>query len=230
MKPRVELIYDTDCPNVEEARKVLIQAFSYASLRPDWKEFDRKDADSPAHARSYGSPTILVDGKDVAGENGSHNADCCRLYSHNQQYSRVPDVSLVAQSLKQSQKQSFGWSRMVAALPSFVAVLPILHCPACWPAYAGALSTLGLAFLWQAAYLLPITACLLMMAVASFGYKARSRHGYMPMVLGLIAAAAVLTGKFWLGNDSIVYGSLCTLFAASVWNAWPRKEVCCEKN
>ena len=230
MRPRVELIYDNDCPNVEEARKVLLQAFSHAGLCPNWKEFDRKAPDSPAHARNYGSPTILVNGKDVDGGNGSHDADCCRLYSHDQQYSGVPNVSLVAQSLKESQKQIFGWPRIVAALPSFVAVLPILHCPACWPAYAAVLSTLGLGFLWQAAYLLPITSSLLLIAVVSLGYKARSRHGYMPLILGLIAAAAVLAGKFWLGNDLIVYGSLCILFAASVWNAWPRKEVCCEKN
>lgn len=69
-----------------------------------------------------------------------------------------------------------------------------------------------------------------MVAVMSLGYKATSRHGYMPMILGSVAAVVILAGKFWLGSDPILYGSLSVLLVASVWNAWPRKEVCCEKD
>jgi hypothetical protein len=230
MRPRVELIYDTDCPNVEQARELLLRAFSEAKLRPSWKEFDRKAADSPPHAIKYGSPTILVDGKDVAGSNGTNNADCCRLYLHNEGYGGAPEFSQVVRALKGSRGQRFSWPRLAAALPGFVAVLPILHCPACWPAYAGVLSALGLSFLWQAAYLLPITIVLLSGAVFALGYKANARHGVMPMALGVLASAAVLAGKFGLGSDPVVFAGLAMLVVASVWNAWPRKEVCCEKN
>lgn len=230
MRPRVELIYDSDCPNVEQAREVLLQAFSRTNLPPSWKEFDRKAADSPPYASNFGSPTILVDGKDVTGAKGASDANCCRLYMHNQGYSGVPEISQVVHSLESSQRQGFSWSRIATTLPSLVAVLPVLHCPACWPAYAGVLSALGLGFLWQAAYLLPITIILLTSAVFALAYKARSRHGYMPMILGLAAAVAVLGGKFWLQSDPVVYGSLSILVVASVWNAWPRKEVSCEKN
>lgn len=228
--PRVELIYDADCPNIEAARKVLLEAFLQADLRPSWNEFNRKSGDSPAYASRYGSPTILVEGQDVTGVVGSSNADCCRLYMNSQGYSGVPEVSQVVQSLKRSQKQAFNWSGMAASLPSLLAALPILHCPACWPAYAGLLSALGLSFLWQAAYLLPITIVLLIAAVLSLAYKGKSRHGYMPATVGLAAAIAVIAGKFWLASDPVVYASLSILLVASVWNAWPRKEVCCEKD
>lgn len=230
MRPRVELIYDTDCPNVEQARELLLRAFSEVNLRPVWREFSRKSPDSPPYANKYGSPTILIEGKDVAVTNAISDADCCRLYVHEQGYRGVPELSQVVQSLKHSQSQRFSWPRLAASLPTLVAVLPILHCPACWPAYAGVLSALGLGVIWQAAYLLPITILFLTSALFALGYKARSRHGYVPMMLGLVAAVAVLAGKFWLGSDPVTYMALSVLLLASVWNAWPRKEVCCEKN
>lgn len=63
----VELIYDPDCPHLPHARAALLKAFDQADIPPAWIEWDRQSADSPAHVRGYGSPTILVDGLDVAG-------------------------------------------------------------------------------------------------------------------------------------------------------------------
>ncbi len=79
--PHVELVYDADCPNIEAARKALREAFTEAQLDPEWTEWDRKTASAPPHVRHYGSPTILVNGRDVAGgARGQNGADCCRLY------------------------------------------------------------------------------------------------------------------------------------------------------
>ncbi|MGQ0658414.1 MAG: hypothetical protein ACT4NU_10030 [Chromatiales bacterium] len=64
---QVELIYDTDCPNVQRTRKAILEGFIEAGLQPSWKEWDRKSPDSPAYVLGYGSPTILVNGRDVAG-------------------------------------------------------------------------------------------------------------------------------------------------------------------
>jgi hypothetical protein len=229
MKPRVELIYDADCPNVGQARKLILQAFYEVKLEPSWTEIERSAADSPQYARQYGSPSILVNGQDVADTDG-HNGDCCRLYVHEQGYRGVPDLSQMVLALKHSKQDGFSWSRFGAALPSLVALLPVLHCPACWPAYAGILSALGLGFLSEAAYLLPIAVVLLSVAVFALGYKARSRHGYKPLAAGIVASVAVLCGKFWLASDPVLYGGVTVLVVASVWNAWPRKEACCAKN
>jgi mercuric ion transport protein len=108
-------------------------------------------------------------------------------------------------------------------------VLPKLICPACWPAYAGLLSTAGLGFLISAAYLLPLTTVFLALAVAALGFRANTRHGYGPFQLGLIAATAILLGKFVRDSALLVYGAVGLLMLASAWNAWPRRNApCCE--
>ncbi len=64
---KVDLIYDADCPNVAAARSQLLAAFARAGRAARWSEWDRGRPDSPGYVRGYGSPTILVDGRDVAG-------------------------------------------------------------------------------------------------------------------------------------------------------------------
>lgn len=233
MTLQVELIYDSDCPNVAEARKLLSRAFTLAGHSPKWSEFDRQAADSPPYAKDYGSPTILVNGQDVA-ENANNNAACCRLYSHPQGTSGIPQLEQVVAALKQSavtaEAGKFRWRHFVAALPSLAALLPVLHCPACWPAYAGVLTAFGLGFLFQSTYLMPITSALLFLALFALGYRARTRHGYLPLALGLISVSAIILGKFLLASNLAVYVGLTLLFVASVWNSSPRKEACYAKD
>ncbi len=65
------------------------------------------------------------------------------------------------------------WKQGLLAVPGVgVSLLPKLICPLCWPAYAGLLSTLGLGFLISTAYLFPLTAALLALAVASLAFRA----------------------------------------------------------
>jgi hypothetical protein len=54
------------------------------------------------------------------------------------------------------------WKQNLLAVPGIgLSLLPKVACPACWPAYAGLLSSLGLGFLVSTAYLLPMTAAFL---------------------------------------------------------------------
>ena len=120
------------------------------------------------------------------------------------------------------------WKRTLTVLPGVgVSLLPKLACPMCWPAYAGLLSSVGLGFLISAEYLLPVTAAFLLVAVAALGFRARTRRGYRPMLLGMVAAAAVLYGKFFLDSDAAMYGGVALLVAASVWNSWARRSASC---
>jgi uncharacterized membrane protein YoaK (UPF0700 family) len=82
---------------------------------------------------------------------------------------------------------------------------------------------MGLSFLMKTTYLLPLTAMFLVIAVASLAFRARRRRGYGPFVVGLAAAAMLLAGKFILESNPAMYASAGLLFAASVWNAWPRR-------
>ncbi len=114
------------------------------------------------------------------------------------------------------------WKQGLLALPGVgVSLLPKLACPLCWPAYAGLLSSVGLGFLISAAYLLPLTAGFLVITLGAMSFKANSRHGYGPFLLGLFAAAGVLLGKFKWESNATMYGAVGLLVIASLWNAWP---------
>jgi len=77
----IELVYEKTCPNIAAAREQLLRAFAEAGLTPRWREWEITDPAAPAHVHGYGSPTILVDGKDVSGAEVSGDDLCCRLYS-----------------------------------------------------------------------------------------------------------------------------------------------------
>ena len=114
------------------------------------------------------------------------------------------------------------WKQGWLALPSVgLSMLPKLACPACWPAYAGLLTSIGLGFLISAAYLLPLTVAFLVLALGAMVFRARDRHGYRPFLLGIIAASGVLIGKFVRESNSMIYGSVGLLVMASLWNTWP---------
>lgn len=103
-----------------------------------------------------------------------------------------------------------------------VSLLPKLMCPACWPAYAAVLSSVGLGFLISTTYLLPLTVCFLAVAVGSIGFRASRRRGLRPLWMGVAAGAVILVGKFYLESNSVSYAGIGFLIAASVWNSWPR--------
>ena len=96
----VELIYDHDCPNADGARQLLTKAFQQVGLNITWSEYCRQDKGVPDHVLIFGSPTILVDGKDVAPiESGGGNS--CRLYRDSSgRTSGLPPVENVLRALK----------------------------------------------------------------------------------------------------------------------------------
>ena len=226
----VELIYELSCPNIQAAREVLRQALKQANLPSIWKEWEVNHPDTPQRVRSYGSPTILVDNQDVAGGFETDNNACCRIYSDSQADNRgVPSVSTVVnaitkitQNISTSNKNKY--SMNAAIIPSVgAAFLPKLACPACWPAYAGLLSSMGLGFFDYTPYLIPMTLVFIVIALFSMAYKAGNRRGYAPLLLGLVASVIILFGKFNLDSDSIMYGGIGLLVIASIWNTWPTK-------
>ncbi len=229
---KVELIYDRDCPNVAEAREQLRLALAEVGLPPQWQEWDRASLESPAYVRAYGSPSILVNSQDVADVSPSSNANCCRIYSDQTgRLKGVPSSTAIALAMRQAKRDKGAtestlirekdWRSVLTVLPaSGMALLPSLTCPACWPAYTALLSTLGLSFVNYTPYLLPLTAVFLILAVGSLGYGARNRRAYRPFVLGILAAALVVAGKFVFSSNLALYGGIVLLISASLWKTW----------
>lgn len=223
----VELLVAPDCPNVPAARSELRRAMKQAGLRPVWTERDVTSAGAPERIRGFGSPTILVDGKDVSGAASSEGTASCRVYLGSA-VRGVPARATLVRALTDgtarppSRRGTVGtWLAVVPGL--LLAMLPVLGCPACWPAYAGLLSSLGLSFLMDAAWLLPLTGAGLGLALFALGFRARRRRGFGPLALGALAAAAILLGRFAVAVDAVVYVGAAALVGASIWNAWPMR-------
>ncbi|OGI44582.1 MAG: hypothetical protein A2150_06865 [Candidatus Muproteobacteria bacterium RBG_16_64_11] len=242
--PTIEFIYDRDCPNVEGARAALRDALLALKRTPMWQEWDRADQRAPEYVRAYGSPTILVDGKDIAGMPPSGDdvqgrtsaasagragaaASACRIYRNEQGNTRgIPDSQLILAALQEESRSGkpAGMMRTLSALPAVGgALLPKLTCAACWPAYTALLSALGVEFVDYTPYLLPVTVAALTIALFGLGWRARARRGFGPLALGIIASAVIVIGKFAFDSDTTAYIGAAALIGATVWNLWPHR-------
>ncbi len=224
--PTIEFIYDRDCPNVEPARAALRDALSTLKRALVWQEWDRADQKAPEYVRAYGSPTILVDGKDIAGMPPG-DASACRIYRNEQGNTRgIPDSQLILSAMQTSGngKPAGGKMQALAMLPAVGgALLPKLTCAACWPAYTALLGALGIEFADYTPYLLPVTVAALAVALFGLGWRAHARRGYAPLLVGIAASVVILVGKFGLDNDTAAYIGAAALIGATVWNLWPRQ-------
>lgn len=223
----VELIYDQTCPNVEGARQALLRAFAQIGRTPRWVEWERSASDSPSYVRAYGSPTILIDGEDVSPASVEPGGDSCRLYTDTSgSLLRAPSVECIVSGMTHKTRRSrrFGFGGLFAAVPAGGAVLlPVGTCPACWPAYAAFLGSLGLGFLLSERALLPLATAFILIVLATLAYRASTRRGFGPFALGTVGASSALLGKFVIFFEPAVYLGIAILCAATVWNAWPRQ-------
>lgn len=77
---KIQLISFPDCPNVGAARAAIREALRLEQRDAVVEEVDISRDDAPAWAKGWGSPTILLDGVDAAGEPLPGDEMCCRLY------------------------------------------------------------------------------------------------------------------------------------------------------
>ena len=219
---KVELLYDRACPNVTGARENLSEALQSMNLPARWTEWDQASAEAPAYVRHFGSPTVLIDGRDITGAEPSTEVSCCRLY----EASGVPSTALIRTALERSTSVKRTTKQNLLAVPGIaLSLLPFGGCPACWPVYGGALSAVGLGFLLSAEYLLPLTTAFLVVSLFTLGFRASARRGYGPLAVGVIAGALILFGKFSLEHNILTYSGVLLLVASSLWNVWPRRNM-----
>lgn len=104
------LLWDPECPNVDLARARLREAFATIEReRPGgageapWQERRCDDPTLPPGLRGYGSPTILVGGRDVGG-GGPTCGEGCRVYGGDGDregaFSGAPSVAMIVAALR----------------------------------------------------------------------------------------------------------------------------------
>jgi hypothetical protein len=117
-----------------------------------------------------------------------------------------------------------GRGGFVTAAPAILlALLPKITCSACWPAYAGLLSSMGMGAFNYGPYLPSLTAAGLVVALVGLGFRANRRRGYGPLVAGALGGMIMLIGKFGYDSEPAMYGGIVLLIGASIWNTWPKK-------
>jgi hypothetical protein len=98
---RVQLLYFEGCPHVDEARRVLRRALETAGVAGIVvEEIDVEATSTPADLRDWGSPTILIDGLDAAGER-EPSGRSCRLYRDGGQ-AGVPSEGVIEEQLRRA--------------------------------------------------------------------------------------------------------------------------------
>lgn len=104
MTPRVELIYDLDCPHVDEARREIAAALREECLPERWQEWKQKAI--PEDEQRFGSPTVIVDGRDVASGGSARrtdNAAFCRMYLDGNRMRGAPSRETIRKALRSSE-------------------------------------------------------------------------------------------------------------------------------
>ncbi len=72
----MELVYFEGCPHAGAARNRLREAMVAVGLDPTWDEWDTGRDTTPVAYRRYGSPTILLDGRDIGGGTEGSGMGC----------------------------------------------------------------------------------------------------------------------------------------------------------
>jgi mercuric ion transport protein len=98
----VEPVYERGCASVAPVRAELLQALAEAGLPSRWREWDAQDPASPPRLRGFGSPTALMNGRELMGIEPKPGTSCCRVYHTSEGRSaRTPGATAIVAALRQ---------------------------------------------------------------------------------------------------------------------------------
>jgi hypothetical protein len=77
---KIEFLYSADCPNAEPAMEVLQEVLKKNGVKTTVQRINVQTGDEARRHRFPGSPTIRIDGRDVAGNVDTDYGLRCRIY------------------------------------------------------------------------------------------------------------------------------------------------------
>ncbi len=100
---RVEVLYVSECPSHPAAVKLVNDVLAAEGVATDIHEVLVRDERMACELKFLGSPTIRINGRDVAGESQTpkHFALSCRLYPGSKQIG-LPPAELVHRAVREA--------------------------------------------------------------------------------------------------------------------------------
>lgn len=100
-RPRVEILYFEGCPNHESARALVEQVATQLGVRPSVELVLIPDAEAATKLRFLGSPSVRVNGRDVApgAEERREFVLSCRVYRGESGFSGQPEERWIRKAL-----------------------------------------------------------------------------------------------------------------------------------
>jgi len=128
--------------------------------------------------------------------------------------------------MAQSKDRSRGFN--IVGFGASVGILLLPKCPLCWITYATIFGSLGLGFVASTFSYYVVFTLMIALALGALAYKAKSRHGYVPFLVGCGASLLILLGKTVMENQFLFYAGAGLFMIAGLWNSIPvrRKSSC----
>jgi hypothetical protein len=100
---KIEILYLPDCPHYPAAMAELRNVLAVEQISAEIREVPVSDTQMAEALRFKGSPTIRINGRDVAGESekSSNFAMSCRLYPGGKQPG-VPPVEMIQRAVREA--------------------------------------------------------------------------------------------------------------------------------
>ena len=102
---KIQLIRNEMCPNWQEAEELLKEALSEAGLSEDYEVIVVEDDEKAKEYRFFGSPQILIDGKDIdplSSKVSDYHTQGCRFYLREGKVLEHPPKEMILQALKKT--------------------------------------------------------------------------------------------------------------------------------
>ena len=102
---RVEVLYVADCPSHPAAVKLVRDVLAAEGIKAEVSEVLVRDEQMAGELNFLGSPTIRIDGRDVAGESKTTKnfSLSCRLYPGSKRIS-LPPAQMVHQAVLEARQ------------------------------------------------------------------------------------------------------------------------------